>query len=1088
MIKKLFFITTFLVALAKSLLGAETPTWLRYPAISPDGTTLVFQYKGDIFKVDANGGMATALTSNSAYDTQPVWSPDGKTIAFASDRFGNFDIFTIPTKGGSPKRITFHSGNEKPSSFTPDGKFILFSGLISDTPENAMFPSGGVPELYSISVNGGRENQILTSPALFANYNSDQSLLVYQDQKGYENQWRKHHTSAVTRDIWIYDVTNKKHTKFSSFKGEDLNPIFSPDNKSIYYLSEKSGSMNIWKAPVDKASNLTQITQFEKHPVRFISISKNNTLAYSYNGDIYTQIDGEKAQKVNITINTDIKENPISFKRMRSGAEEMTVSPDGKEVAFIIRGEVFVTSVEYGTTKRITNTPEQERGVSFSPDGKALLYASERNGSWNLYQTKVVRDVETNFANSTLLKEEVILESTPETFQAKFSPDGKEVAFLEERVTLRVINLKSKKIRTILDGKWNYSYSDGDQHYDWSPDGKWFLVNFYPHTLFMSDVALVDAQGNGTIKNLTESGYSDNSARWSLKGKAMIWFTDKRGYRSHGSWGSQNDVYAQFFTQEAFDDFKLSKEERQIKEEVEKEAKKKKEEAENKDADKKKDKKDKKKKSDKKDEKKKEDLKIEFSGLEDRQVCLTINPSKLSDAILTPDGKKLFYLSKFEGGYDLWVNDLVEHETKKVLSLNGGGGAMQFDKEAKNLFLMSGRSIIKVDVASNKRKDISYNAEMYLDKAAERDYMFEHVWRQMKKKFYDPQLHHVDWDFYKSEYKRFLPHINNNYDYAEMLSELLGELNASHTGSGYRPSSKNGDKTANLGAFFDWDYKGDGLRVAEVLEKGPLDKADSKIKPGVIIEKIDGVSLNKNTSYYPLLNHKAGKHVLLSLYNPTNKKRWDETVKPVSRIGDLLYERWVKENQKKCDKLSNGKIGYVHVQGMNSASFRKVYSEMLGKYGTRDAIIVDTRFNGGGWLHDDLITLLSGKEYAKFSPRDQIFGSDPMSKWKKPSAVLINEGNYSDACAFPFAYQYLKIGKLIGMPVPGTMTAVWWETLQDESLYFGMPQVGIKDMKGDYIENHQIEPDIKVKNDFEMVTQGKDQQLEAAVKHLLENL
>ncbi|MRT91575.1 peptidase S41 [Ancylomarina sp. 16SWW S1-10-2] len=1086
--KKLFFITTFLVALAKSLLGAEAPTWLRYPAISPNGTTLVFQYKGDIFKVDANGGMATALTSNAAYDTQPVWSPDNKTIAFSSDRFGNFDIFTISIEGGSPKRITNNSGNEKPSSFTPDGKSILFSGIISDTPENAMFPSGAVPELYSISVNGGRENQILTSPALFSHYNSDKSLLVYQDVKGYESQWRKHHTSSVTRDIWIYDTANKTHTKFSSFIGEDLNPIFSPDDKEIYYLSEKTGSLNIWKAPVNDASNLTQVTKFDKNPVRFISIADNNTLAYSYNGDIYTQSSNGIAKKVDISINADIKENPIAFKQMRSGASEMSVSPNGKEVAFIVRGEVFVTSVDYGTTKRITNTPEQERSVSFSPDGKALLYSSERNGSWNLYQTKIVRDLETNFANSTLLEEEPILETAPETFQAKFSPDGKEVAFLEERTTLKVINLKSKKVRTILDPKWNYSYTDGDQYYDWSPDGKWFLVNFYPHTLFMSDVALVDAQGNKTIKNLTESGYADNSAKWSMKGKAMIWFTDKRGYRSHGSWGSQNDVYAQFFTQEAYDDFKLSKEEREVKEQVEKEAKrlKEKEETKDKDSDKKKDKKDKK-KSDKKNKEVK-DLKFDYKNLADRQICLTINPSNLSDAILTPDGKKLFYLSKFEGGYDLWVNDLVENSTKKVLDLRGGGGAMQFDKDAKNLFLMSGNSIIKVDVASNKRTNISYNAEMYLNKAAEREYMFEHVWRQMMKKFYDPKLHGVDWEFYKKEYKRFLPHITNNYDYAEMLSELLGEMNASHTGARYRSGSQSGDRTAKLGAFYDWSYKGDGLKIAEIIEKGPLDKADSKIKVGTIIEKIDGASLNKNTSYYPLLNHKAGKQVLLSLYNPTTKKHWDEIVKPISYTGDLLYERWVKNRQKECDSLSNGRIGYVHVKGMDSESFRKVYSELLGKYNDREAIIVDTRFNGGGWLHDDLITLLSGKEYAKFSPRDQLMGSDPMSKWKKPSAVLINEGNYSDASGFPYAYQYLKIGKLVGMPVPGTMTAVWWERLQDKSITFGIPQVGIKDMKGNYIENRQIEPDIKVENKFEKVTKGEDQQLEKAVESLLETL
>ncbi|MPQ48647.1 peptidase S41 [Marinifilum sp. N1E240] len=1085
MLKKLFFITTFLIALAESLLASETPLWLRYPSISPDGQTIVFEYGGDLFTISSEGGTATPLTMNQSYDYKPVWSPDSKTIAFASNRFGNFDIYTIPASGGVPERLTFHSGNESPSSFTPDGQNILFSSSISDDSKNVMFPSGVLPELYSVPAKGGKISQILTTPALDAQYSKNMDFILYRDSKGYEDHWRKHHTSAVTRDIWIYDTKNKKHSMFSTFKGEDLYPVFSSDNKEVYYLSEKSGSFNIWKAPVDNKSDLSQLSSFKNHPVRFLSISENDKLCYFWNGEIYTQEKGKDHVKLNVKLAVDNKENSVSYEKLRSGAQEMSVAPNGKEVAFIVRGEVFVTSVEYGTTKRITNTPEQERSVSFSPDGKALLYASERNGSWNLYQTKLVREGETQFSNATTLNEEVVLETEAETYQPKYSPDGKEVAFLEERVILKVINLKSKKVREILGKEYNYSYSDGDQHYDWSNDGKWFLVDFYPHTIFMPDVALVDAQGNKKIVNITESGYSDSNAKWSLKGNAMIWHTDRRGYRSHGSWGSQGDVYVQFFNQKTLDEFKLSKEEKEL---IKEEEKAKKESKKEEDTDKK-DKKSKKDKKDKKeDEEKDKDLNIELSGLEDRQICLTINPSNLSDAILTPDGKKLFYLSRFEEGYDLWVNDLEKKETKKILDLKGGGGAMQFDKDAKNLFLMSGNSIIKVDVASNKRKNISYTAEMYLDKAKEREYLFEHVWRTMLRKFYDPEMHQLDWDFYKSEYTRFLPHINNNFDFAEMLSELLGELNASHTGSGYRYRSSNGDRTAKLGAFYDWKYEGDGLRIAEILEKGPLNQADSKIKPGVVIEKIDGMTITKDKSHYPLLNHKAGKKVLLSLYSPYTKERWEETVKPVSSINNLLYERWVKSRQEEVKRLSDGKIGYVHVRGMNSPSYRKIYSEMLGKYGTCEAIVVDTRFNGGGWLHDDLVTLLSGEVYSTLSPRGQDFGTEPMNKWKKPSAVLISESNYSDACAFPYAYQTLKIGKLIGMPVPGTMTAVWWETLQDRSLYFGMPMVGVKDMKGDYIENQQIEPDIRVTNDYEKVIEGKDQQLEKAVEHLLNEI
>jgi len=348
-------------------------------------------------------------------------------------------------------------------------------------------------------------------------------------------------------------------------------------------------------------------------------------------------------------------------------------------------------------------------------------------------------------------------------------------------------------------------------------------------------------------------------------------------------------------------------------------------------------------------------------------------------------------------------------------------------------------------------------------------------------------MHNINWTFYKSEYEKFLSHINNNYDFSEMLSEMLGELNASHTGSGYNYSKPNSDETAKLGLFYDPDYKGDGLKIVEIIDKSPVINDKSKVKLGVILEKVDGVVIKQDTEYYQLFNRKAGKNVKLSFFDPKTGNRWDEVVKPITiqQENELLYKRWVAKRKSDTEKASNGRLGYVHVRGMDSQSFRNVFSELLGEYWDKEAVVIDTRFNGGGWLHDDLVTLLSGKKYVDYYPREQHFGYDPMNKWIKSSIVLINESNYSDAHAFPYAYKALGIGKLVGMPVPGTMTAVWWETLQDNTLYFGIPQVGSKDINGNYLENQQLEPDFKVFNEFDKMALGVDQQLLKAIEEVL---
>jgi Tol biopolymer transport system component/C-terminal processing protease CtpA/Prc len=1023
------------------------------------------------------------LTYHEAYDYHPVWSPDGKTIAFASVRYGGADVFIIPAEGGKAIRLTTHSGSDIPSSFSPDGKEILFEALIQDDPKNVQFPTGLFTELYKVPIEGGRPERVLSTPANEATYSKDMKKILYCDSKGYEDHWRKHHTSAVTRDIWLYDSETGKHRKLSQFEGEDMYPVFSPDNKDVYYLSEASGSFNIWKQSLAEGSKAVQLSFFDKHPIRFLSISDEGKLCFSFNGEIYTGNENGGFTKVPISITNDERENPVEFMNEMKGVSEIAVSPDGNEIAFIIRGEVFVTSTDFPTTKRITNTPQQERSVSFSPDGRSILYASERDSSWNIYSTSIVNEDEATFAMSTILIEKPILTTEKEEFEPRYSPDGKEVAYLEEREVLKVVNLESGKTRIILPKKYNYSYADGDQDFAWSPDGKWLLVEYSPHSALHGDIALVDAEGKQEIVNLTNSGYADYLPRWMMDGKMMLWYSDREGFRSHGSWGSEGDIYGMFFTKDAFDEFNLSKEERALKEKKEKE-KKEAETEEGKKDDKKKDKKE-----------EKESLKaieIDLKNIEDRKKRLTIHSSQLADAIITPDGKKLFYLSMGEKGFDLWVQDFVEDETKILAKIGAKeGGDLYIDKKGENVFVFTGEAILKIGVSDAKQTPVIFQAEYYVNKPLEREYMFEHVWRQVQKKFYDSTLHGVDWDFYKTEYERFLPYINNNYDFTNMLSEMLGELNASHTGSGYISSDPTDDATACLGLFYDFNAEGNGLVVEEIVEKGPFDNAETKLKSGMIIEQIDGIAILEGEDYFPLLNHKAGKPVLIGIYDPKTKKHWQETVKPISRGQEyeLYYKRWVKNRRQETERLSNGRIGYIHVRGMNSQSFREVYSEALGRNFDKEALIIDTRFNGGGWLHDDLASFLNGEKYASFWPRGhKDYGGEPLNKWYKPSIVLISESNYSDAHGFPFAYRAMDVGKTVGMPVPGTMTAVWWELLQDNTVYFGIPQIGVKDMNGNYLENQQFEPDIKVAQDYDVVITGRDQQVEMAVEVMLSEL
>jgi tricorn protease len=1110
MTKKLLLIAAVAAALGASAVSAEpvvtsldvdtdaAPLWLRDVKISPNGDLIAFTYKGDIWTVPVEGGEARQLTVRDSYEANPIWNPDGSKIAFASDRNGNLDIYIMDANGGATRRLTSNSAGEIPEGFSPDGTEVYYSAAIQAPAASVMFPTSRMTQLYAVNISTGKTRQVLATPAQMLSFSPDGSQMLYQDVKGFEDEWRKHHTSSVTRDIWLYTPADGKHKNLTNRGGEDRNPVLDATTETVYCLSERDGNtFNIYSFPLSNPSQVEKLTDFTTHPVRFLSRANNGTLAFTYDGEIYTMLGraarsavAARPQKVNITLTTDNTSHPERLSVRPSGG---VVSPNGKMVAFLDRGDVFVTSVEYPTTVQVTRTPQAERHISWGSDNRSLYYTSERSGRKNIYCAKIARSEDPDFPNAVEFTETAIFpEYTGEGTVTEYShptisPDGKQMAYIKDRNQLWVRDLKAGTDRQITNGE-TYPSKDDSMSMEWSPDSRWLTMEVVPEMRDpYPDIALVEV-ATGKVTNLTNTGYTEENPRFVLGGNAIIYFTEQYGMRAQASWGSQDDIMIVFLNREARDRFMLSEEDYALLKDQEKKDADSKDKKDSKDA---KGKKDKKGAKDEKAEKDDKAIVVELEGIEDRKMRLTSFSSSLADAIVDADGDNLYFLCEVEDGFDLWKLPLRKREPQLAAKMGSGQASLQADKDGKQIFII-GREMKKLD-KGDKLTAIKVSATHDVDLAKEREAMFDYVAVEEGERFYDEGMHGVDWPAMTAAYRKFLPHINNNYDFAELLSELLGELNVSHTGGRYMPwraaADPNEDRTASLGLLFDMSYDGTGLKVDEVLANGPFDKASSKIGKGAVITAVNGTPLTDTADLGAIFNNIAGKKTLVA-FTTASGEAVSEVVIPCSsaRISDLLYTRWVKNRAADVERWSNGRLGYVHIESMNDESFRPMYADLLGKYNNCEGVVIDIRWNGGGRMHEDIEQLFTGQKYLTQVIRGKDVCDMPSRRWNKPSVMLVAEPCYSNAHGTPWVYQHQKIGKVVGMPIPGTMTSVNWVTMQDPTMVFGIPVIGYRTAEGNYLENTQLEPDLKVANTPEQIVAGEDAQLHAAVNLLLNQL
>ncbi|UZR94860.1 S41 family peptidase [Chondrinema litorale] len=1048
---------------------AQDNPLIRFPALNPDGSKIAFSYQGDIWTANIDGSQPKRLTIHEAYDASPIWSPDGSKIAFSSDRFGNDDIYIVEAEGGLPMRLTYHSSGDQPTAWRGNDE-ILF-----ETRRNFV-QIEREREIHVVSVNGGTPYRIIDAVGFQAAPSPNGKLIAMV--MGSCRIEREAYTGPANRDTWIYNTGTSKYTQLTTFEGQDVKAEWGDDN-TLYILSAANGKYNILKQKVTADGSADGgadvVTNFTNDGIRHFDVSEDgSTIVFERQDGIFSlKLADMSITPIKVNVSADYRFDPVVHKTFTRDASEFTVSPSEKYFAVVVRGEIFVgeNDKEKSRTVRVTKSPYRDQDVTWLNDS-TLLFVSDREGQYDLYMVKSSDPEETNIFKS--LKHEVKrLTNTPEDeSNPVISPDEKKIAYRKGRGALYTADISTdgtlSNTVTIQDG---WSTPGG---VSWSPDSRWLAYSL-EDLEFNEEVYIHEANGKSEPVNISMHPKSDGNPYWSADGS-------KLGFLSARNNGDI-DVWFAWLKKEDWEKTKQDWEEFSDEDDKDKD----------------------KKKGDDKKEDTVEPIQIDFEDIHYRLQQVTSMPGNEANMVISKDGEFFYFVNNrsgrqtFEAESDLHKIKWDGSEMDRLTSKDTNPYALQLGNSGKKLYaIKSGGSIATFEADKGKQEGLPFTAKMSINFPEERNQIFEEAWRTLDAGFYDPDFHGQDFDALKKKYKVWALEASTERDFADIFNTMLGQLNASHMGLyGSDRAETQRERTGLLGVEI--KPTKNGIEVVRVVPNTPADRTKSKLNVGDVITAVNGEAVSSTENFYLPFINTANERVLLTLSG--NK---EVVIRPASSISTALYEEWVKDRQKLTEKYSNGKLGYIHIRGMNWTSFEQFERELTAAGLGKEGIVIDVRYNGGGWTTDYLMAVLNVKQHAYTIPRGAAEHLDaehkkfksyypygerlPLAAWTKPSIALCNQNSYSNAEIFSHAYKTLGIGKLVGIPTFGAVISTGGQRLIDGS-YVRLPyRAWYVYATEKSMENIPATPDIIIDNAPDSRAKNVDEQLQKAVDTLLGDL